>query len=438
MPSVLSPTHSSFHGLNAPISAAKGMVDILERAKRVMSENALAKAAEKKARTAQQTKSTIREHIEAAQRIYLTEEAMKIATEAYKQEIHEKVHAQLKEELGAEVKEQLKVELHGEVVKDIKARYKKNVLADLKIELADKAMAEVKEELRSDLRAEMEEEVYEHLKEELAMKVDVECREEIEAHLQDRIRRYMGPKIAAQLREELEPIVADKLRQEMLERISNQDSDDVGADDHEDLDGDENRGRKRYRHGSFDSAPPEHESLFFGEEDDIKHRQDLAGAGAAEEAEEYVGGAPFATINPFSYSSHHPAKRSLSPEHDADFLAFSDKRRRTDAYGHGDDEEDAMYDAGAQDLAPFGAYAKYGDYGDEEGQDGEEHGREGYGAFEEGEEGDDEEDEEEEDEEDDDEQEDENENADDGEEDEDVGPVSRGESVHNAIVLDDD
>ncbi|MCJ1379062.1 hypothetical protein MMC17_002162 [Xylographa soralifera] len=427
MPSILSPITPTFGGLHALTSAVKSMNDTIERAKRAVSENAVAKITETKARTALLAKATIREQIEAAQRIYLTEAAMKVATEAYKQEIREKVFALLKEELGAEVKEQLKEELHAEVVKDIKARYKAKVLTNLKIELQDQAMAEVKDELRSDLRAEMEEEVYEHLKEELAMKVDVECREDIERRLHDRIRNYMSPRIAAQLREELQPVVAEMLREEMLEEGSLPDHEFGNHPDPGDIDGEEDRGRKRYRRGSIDSEPSEHESLFFGEEDDIKHRQDLAAARAQEEEEEYVGGAPIAPINPFSYASDHGTKRSLSPDHDADFLAFSEKRRRTDASEHGGFEEDATYEEGVDNLAPFGAYAKYGGYEDEEGEeDGE-----GDGGLDEGEEGDDEEDEEEED--------DEAEDEDDGEEEEqDLGPVSRGESVHNAIMLDDD
>ncbi|MCJ1435489.1 hypothetical protein MMC27_004863 [Xylographa pallens] len=429
MPSILSPITPTFGGLLAPTSAAKGMNDTIERAKRAMSENAVAKLAEKKARTALLAKANVREQVEAAQRIYLTEVAMKAATEAYKQEIHEKVFAQLKKELGAEVKEQLKEELHGEVVKDIKARYKTRVLTSLKTELQDQAMAEVKNELRSDLRAEMEEEVYEHLKEELALKVDVECREDIERRLHDRIRNYMSPRIAAQLREELRPEVTEWLREELLDGATLKYHDVGNHPEPDDLDGEEDRGRKRYRRGSIDSEPAEHESLFFGDEDDIKHRQDLAAARAQEEEEEYVGGAPINPINPFSSTSHNGTKRSLSPDHDADFLAFSDKRRRTDAYGHGDLEEDAMYDAGVDDLAPFGAYAKYGEYEDEEEREEDEEGYGGYGD--EGEEGDDEEDEEEEI--------DEAEDEDDGEEEEqDLGPVSRGESVQNAILLDDD
>ncbi|MCJ1283909.1 hypothetical protein MMC26_003240 [Xylographa opegraphella] len=432
MPSILSPITPTFGGLLAPTSAAKGIHDTIERAKRAVSENAVAKLAEKKARTALLAKATVREQVEAAQRIYLTEVAMKAATEAYKQEIHEKVFAQLKNELGAEVKEQLKQELHGEVVKDIKARYKAKILANLKTELQDQAMAEVKDELRRDLRAEMEEEVYEHLKQELAMKVDVECRDNIERRLHHRIRDYMSPRIAVQLREELQPVVAQMLREEMLEGASLPEQEVANHLAPDDFDGEDDRGRKRHRHGSIISEAPEHESLFFTEEDDIKHRQDLAAARIRDEEEEYVGGAASGPINPLSYTPHHGTKRSLSPEHDADFLAFSDKRRRTEAYGHTDFEEDAMYEAGAEALAPFGAYAKYDEYEDEEA---EEAGVRYKGYGDEGEEGDDEEDEEDEEEEIDEEEEEE----DDGEEEEeDMGPVSRGESVQNAIVLDDD
>ena len=429
MPSIVSPITPTFGGLLSRTSAVTSMNNTIERAKRAMSENAVAKVAEKKARIALQAKATVREQVETSQRLYLTEVAMKAATEAYKQEIHEKVFAQLKKELGAEVKEQLKEELHGEVVKDIKARYKTRVLANLKTELQDQAIAEVKDELRRDLRAEMEEEVWEHLKEELAMKVDVECRDDIERRLHDRLRDYMSPRIAVQLREELQPVVAQMLREEMLEGDNNVDHDVDNQPDPEDIDAKEDRGRKRHRRGSIDSEPPVHESLFFGEEDDNKHRQDLAAARAQEEEEEYVGGALSGLINPFSHASHQGTKRSLSPEHDADFLAFSDKRRRTDGYGHGDTEEDAMYDAGVDDLAPFGAYAKYGEYeGEEDEGDGA-----GYGGYgDEGEEGDDEEDEEEEDDE-----AEEEEDGGEGEE-QDVGPISRGESVQNAILLDDD
>ena len=380
---MVSPTQTSF---GEAASSKPSVNGVIARAKQALTENKDSKAADEKARPAINARASIREQIEAAQRAFLDDEVKKNALEAYKLDQSEKVFAQLKKELGVEAYESLKKEKYGDVVADLKAEHREKVLQELKDELRASATMELKKELTNDVVEILKNELRDEVKASNEAGILAELRKELHRKVEADLRDEMADKVWDDLRAEYAPQVARQIREENLEEEGSQaesvrgekeENGDEEEDDEEDEE--EFRGRPLFRAGSSgpNAATDKEESLFFNGEDD------------------YVQN-PF-TTGRHAMNHHHGIKRSryssLSPDFDEEELDFSTKRQHLEEYEGGDAQE--HYYANGYDEE---GEEEFREEVDEESEEGEE---------EEGEEADEE------------------------------AGLTGGESVHNAICLDD-